>query len=110
MDWNAIEHFCISIAVVGAAITYIYKGVKFAKKPSDDVNEKLDNDNKRLKALEGQYRYIVSAIGVLMRCDLVMLKHLQTGNNSGKMAQAEKDLHDFLINQASAEEAQVKVG
>ena len=110
MDWDAVQSICVSIAVVGAAITYIYKGIKFAKKPSDDINEKLDNDNKRLKSLEGQYRYIVSSIGVLMRSNLVILRHLQTGNESGKMSKMEQELQNFLIDQAAQEEAQVKVG
>ena len=41
MDWETIEHICISIAVVGAAVTYIYKAFKFAKKPADDINSKV---------------------------------------------------------------------
>lgn len=101
---------CGSFTVVCVAGGWLIKIIKGIKKPADDVNEKLDNGNRRLKSLESQYRYIVSAIGVLMRCDLVILGHLQTNNNTGQMKNMEKELHDFLINQASSEEAQVKVG
>ena len=110
---HALQVFCTicaSFTVVCVAIGWVLKIVKGIKKPADDVAEKLDNDNKRLKTLEGQYRYIVSAIGVLMRCDLVILGHLQTDNDSGKMEKMEKELKDFLIDQASGQEAQVKVG
>ena len=110
---DALQTFitiCASFTVVCVAVGWVIKIVKGAKKPADDINEKLDNDNKRLKSLEGQYRYIVSAIGVLMRCDLVILGHLQTGNESGKMERMENELRDFLIDQAASEEAQVKVG
>lgn len=79
------------------AVGWLLKIVKALKKPSDDINTKLDNDNKRLTELEKQYKYISSSIGVLMRCDLVMLAHLKDGNNSGKMSAMEAEIQDFLI-------------
>lgn len=79
------------------AVGWVIKIIKAFKKPGDDINTKLDNDNKRLKELEDQYKYISSAIGVLMRCDLVILGHLRTNNNTGQMADMEKDIQNFLI-------------
>lgn len=76
---------------------WFIKIVKALKKPSDDVNEKLDRDNKRIAELENQYKYVSSAIGVLMRCDLVMLSHMRTNNNTGQMAKMEKEIQEFLI-------------
>lgn len=98
MNWETIEHVCISIAVVGAAITYIYKALKFAKKPSDDVNAKLDRDFKRINMLDEELTYISKAVAMLMRSDLVLLGHMKTGNNTGKIADMEKEIQDFLIN------------
>ena len=83
-----------ALCIAGGWLIKIIKGLK---KPADDVNTKLDNDNKRIKDLEDQYKYISSAIGVLMRCDLVILGHLRTNNNTGQMADMEKDIQDFLI-------------
>ena len=83
-----------ALCIAGGWLIKIIKGLK---KPADDVNTKLDNDNKRIKELEDQYKYISSAIGVLMRCDLVILGHLRTNNNTGQMADMEKDIQDFLI-------------
>lgn len=97
MDWTMIEHICISVAVVGAALTYIIKGIRFAKKPADDVNKKLDSDNKRLVKLEEESEYISKSIGILMKSNLAILGHLQTGNNSGKMSEMEREIQDFLI-------------
>lgn len=88
---------CAGFTVVCVAIGWLIKIVKAVKKPADDVHEKLDNDNRRLKELEDQYKYISSAIGVLMRCDLVILGHLRTNNNTGQMTAMEKDIQDFLI-------------
>lgn len=79
------------------AVGWLLKIVKAMKAPADDIHKKLDNDNKRLTELEDQYKYIISSIGVLMRCDLVMLAHLRDGNNTGKMEKMEKEIQDFLI-------------
>ena len=76
---------------------WLIKIIKALKKPSDDVNEKLDRDHKRITELEDQYKYVSSAIGVLMRCDLVMLSHMRTNNNTGQMAKMEKEIQEFLI-------------
>lgn len=88
---------CAGFTCVCVAAGWLIKIIKALKKPGDDINQKLDNDNKRLKELEDQYKYITSAIGVLMRCDLVILGHLRTNNNTGQMADMEKDIQQFLI-------------
>lgn len=98
INWETIEHICISIAIVGAALTYIWKGIKFAMKPADDVASKLDNDNQRINKLKKDVEYIDKAIGVLLRSELAILGHLQTDNNTGRMAAAEKEIQEFLIN------------
>lgn len=83
---------------------WLLKIIKGLKKPSDDtkeqlgaVNQKLDNDNKRIKELEDELKYISNAIGVLMRCDLVILGHLRTDNNTGQMKKMEEEITDFLV-------------
>ena len=87
------------------AVGWVLKIIKGLRKPSEDtkaklevVEDRLDNDNKRLKELENQSKYISNAIGVLMRCDLVILSHLRTNNNTGKMAEMEQEITDFLVN------------
>ena len=83
---------------------WLLKIIKAMKKPSDDINARidnhgkmLDNDNKRIKELEDQLNYISSSIGVLMRCDLVILGHLRTNNNTGQMSKMEAEIQEFLI-------------
>ena len=98
MNWEIIEHICISVAVVGAALTYIYKGIKFAKKPADDVNEKLARDYKKIGELEEQQNYNSKAVKLLMRSEMAILNHLQSGNSTGEMAKVEKDIKEFLLN------------
>lgn len=95
---------CVGFSSVCAAGGWLLKIIKGMKKPSDDTKEKidvaykmLDNDNKRIRELEGQLKYISSSIGVLMRCDLVILGHLRTNNNTGQMTKMEKEITDFLV-------------
>ena len=83
-----------SICVAGAWLIKIVKGIK---KPSEDINTKLDNDNKRIKALEEQSAFILKAISLLLQDDLVILNHLRTTNNTGEMAEQEKKVQDFLV-------------
>ena len=98
MNWEVFEQACISIAIVGAALTYIYRGLKFAKKPADDVNEKLDRDNRRLNSLEEKQDYNSKAIKMLMRGELAILGHISTNNNTGEIAKVEKEMKEFLLN------------
>ena len=98
VNWEVIEHFCISVAVVGAAITYMYKGIKFAKKPSDDVNEKLDRDNKRLIKLEDHYDYVVGASTLTMKTLLLVLEELKVNNDTeGQIKKAQDEIHNFIF-------------
>lgn len=89
---------CGGFTTVCVAVGWLIKLIKALKKPNTDINEKLDNDNKRIKELEDQLKYISSSIGVLMRCDLVILGHLRTNNNTGQMSKMETEIQEFLIN------------
>ena len=88
---------CAGFTAVCVAGGWLIKIVKAAKKPADDVNAKLDNDNKRIKKLEEDMTFLTSSISMLMRCDLVMLAHMRTNNNTGQIAQMETEIQDFLI-------------
>lgn len=102
----------ITIGQISAFILFVgalYAGVKYLKKELKDgivemlkdefkgVDEKLDNDNKRIKALEDQSAFILKAISLLLQDDLAILEHLRTSNNTGKMAEQEEKVQKFLI-------------
>ena len=92
---------CVGISSVCAAGAWIIKIIKGLKKPSLDVNEKLDNDNKRIKSLEENTGFILKAISLLLQDDLVILKHLRTSNNTGKMEKQENKVQEFLTDRIS---------
>lgn len=102
----------VTLAQIAALIAFIvalYGGVKYLKKELKDaitemlqdefksVDEKLDSDNRRIKDLEEQNKFIYKAISLLLQDDLAILEHLRTDNNTGKMAEQEQKVQQFLI-------------
>lgn len=102
----------ITLGQISAFILFVgafYAGVKYLKKELKDgvvemlkdeftgIDDKLDKDNKRIKALEDQTAFILKAISLLLQDDLAILEHLRTDNNTGKMAEQEEKVQKFLI-------------
>lgn len=101
----------ITLGQIAAVIVFIgalYGGIKYLKKELKeaivemlkdqfkDVENKLDNDNKRINELESHLAFILKAISLLLQDDLAILEHLRTSNNTGKMADQEEKVHEFL--------------
>ena len=96
---------CGAITAVAAAVTVIIKAVQKAKQPEKTQNERieklehwradvermLDNDNKRLIAIEEGNRITQEAL-------LALLGHAKNGNNTDQIIKAEQDLKQYLIN------------
>lgn len=102
----------ITLGQIAAVVIFIgglYGGVKLLRKELkeairemlksqfDDVDKKLDNDNKRLNDLEKQTQFLYKAISLLLQDDLAILEHLRTNNSTGKMKEQEQKVQDFLI-------------
>lgn len=102
----------ITIGQLAAFIAFVaalYGGVKYLKKELKeaitemlkdqfrDVDTKLDNDNKRIKEIEEQMGFMYKAISLLLQDDIAILEHLRTNNATGKMAEQEQKVQDFLI-------------
>lgn len=102
----------ITLGQIAAVIIFIgglYGGVKLLRKELkeairemlksqfDDVDKKLDNDNKRMNDLEKQTQFLYKAISLLLQDDLAILEHLRTNNSTGKMKEQEQKVQDFLI-------------
>lgn len=97
------------VAAVIAFVVALYGGVKYLKKEVKDVitemlkdqfnsvDQKLDKDNRRLNDLEEQTQFLYKAISLLLQDDLAILEHLRTNNSTGKMAEQEQKVQDFLI-------------
>lgn len=90
-----------AISVIGvliAGIGYITKPIKdynLEKRKIEDEIDNIkthqDNDNKRLATLEADSKMTLQVLNAI-------LGHLQTGNNTGGMAEAKKALENYIIN------------
>lgn len=102
----------ITLGEIAAFVVFIgglYLGVKQLKKELkeaitemlkdqfDSADKKLDNDNRRINDLEDQMKFMYKAISLLLQDDLAILEHLRTNNSTGKMADQEQKVQDFLI-------------
>jgi hypothetical protein len=97
------------VAAFVAFVVALYIGVKTLRKELKEaitemlkdqfksVDDKLDNDNKRLNELEKQNMFLYKAISLLLQDDLAILEHLRTNNSTGKMAEQEQKVQDFLV-------------
>ena len=102
----------ITLEQVAAFLVFVgglYGGTKYLKKELKDgimlmlkeqfdgIDKKFENDDKRIKALEDQSLFLFKAISLLLEDDLAILEHLRTSNNTGKMAEQEQKVQQFLI-------------
>ena len=90
---NQIIWFCSFVA----GLWGLWKIVKEARKPNDDLKAKvekhdrlLDKDNKRLEAVEASNRMILQSL-------LVIINHEITGNGVEKMKTGRDSLEEYLI-------------
>lgn len=88
---------CAGFTAMCVAGGWLIKIIKAAKKPADEVHDKLDTNGKKIKNLEEEIAFITDSIAMLMRCDLVMLGHMRTNNNTGQIAKMESEIQNFLI-------------
>lgn len=87
----------LAICTFITAIWGVYKIIKEIKKPSNDLNKKvekhsdiLDSDNKRLKAVEESDKMILQSL-------LVIINHEITGNGIEHMKKIRDELQEYLI-------------
>ena len=97
LTYESLLAICAGFSVVCVAVGWLIKIVKAVKKPADDINDKLENDNKRIEALEDDMKYLTDSISILMRSNLAVLGHMRTNNNTGQLASMEKEITEFLI-------------
>ena len=90
-----------ALGVFCAAIVWLKKGVTPIVRPFKKIHEleehthaceaKFQNDNKRLDELKENDKMVMATL-------ILLLKHAETGNCTGEMADGRKKLEDFLIN------------
>ena len=106
--WKMILLSLVAVAggfsTICVAVGWLIKIVNAVRKPSQSIkarfekhDQTLDDQQKEMKELRRQFAFMLRAIPLLLQDDLVILTHLRTQNNSGKMQQQEDKIHDFLL-------------
>lgn len=105
MTTASILSVCAVIVAVGGAIAYINKAIQAIQKPQKENEEKfehiykcLTNDKEDIRRLEKMVLDNGEAIKFLIKLDLVTLKHLESGNDTGLMRKTIKEVEEWLIN------------
>lgn len=105
MTTASILSVCAVIVAVGGAIAYINKAIQAIQKPQKENEEKfehiykcLTNDKEDIRRLEKMVLDNAEAIKFLIKLDLVTLKHLESGNDTGLMRKTIKEVEEWLIN------------
>lgn len=97
-DWHGFLIVAAALLVVFNTTMTFVKNVREMRKPSTDMEKwrrdtdtKLDNDNKRLIALESGNKALCQGM-------LAVLNHEITGDSIGDLQSAKKNMQDYLIN------------
>lgn len=102
--WNVIQVICAGVVALGGAGGVCVGLYKWFKKP--DMNrdekikghdEKLDNDNRRIKELEKSRQDTDEAINILMQSMLALMSNAIDGNHKEDLKIARDDLQKYLI-------------
>ena len=103
--WNIIQIASAGIITLGGAGTIIVALVKWAHKPASDRDDRLkrhdemlDNDNKRLKALEERQAEMEKSQRLLLKGMEALMRHAIDGNNKEQLQKESDNLHDYIIN------------
>jgi len=92
--FQTVLAICGGVSIIGGAIKLIistFNPYKKLIKEVDEHDEKLSNNDDRLKELEDGTK-------MLLKCQLVVIEHLTTGNHIDKLKETQEELQEFLIN------------
>ena len=105
MTTASILSVCAVIVAVGGAIAYITKAIQAIQKPQKENEEKfehiykcLTNDKEDIRRIERLVENNTESINFLIKTNLVILKHLESGNDTGLMRDTIKEIEEWLIN------------
>lgn len=103
--WNIIQVICAGVVALGGAGGVFVALYKWFKKPDVERDDKLkrhdellDNDNKRLKALEERQAEMEKSQRLLLKGMEALMRHAIDGNNKEQLQKESDNLHDYIFN------------
>lgn len=98
MEFEISINQILALCTLITALWGVWKIVKEMKKPNDDLKKLVEHHDERLKDDNERLREIESSNKRILQCLLVIINHDITGNGLDKMKEARDDLQEFLIN------------
>ena len=103
--WQVIEIIAAAIILLGGAGGVVVGLYRWARKPNDNQNarldkhdELLDNDNKRLNALEAWKAEKNDSERLIMKALYAMMQHSLDCNHTEKIKASMGELEEYLFN------------
>lgn len=111
LDIDSILFWSSALGIFATAVVWICKGMgpvfrPFTKLRSDveklkvhktSCDEKFDNDQRRLDKQDALILQILADNKQQMKALVLLLKHAETGNCTGEVAEGRKEFEEYLI-------------
>lgn len=102
--WNLMQIVFSGIVLLGSAGGVVVTLYRYARKPNDSQNARLDkhdqlldNDNQRLKALEAWRAEKNDSERLIMKALYAMMQHSIDGNHTQKIKDSMDELEEYLF-------------
>lgn len=102
--WNIMQIIFSGIVLLGSAGGVVVTLYRYARKPNDSQNARLDkhdqlldNDNQRLKALEAWRAEKNDSERLIMKALYAMMQHSIDGNHTQKIKDSMDELEEYLF-------------
>lgn len=104
ISWGTILYVASSIGIIWAAVKCIVEARKAVTKPFEEnesrlnkIESSIDNNKERMDNLERKQDNIADDVRQLLSATVVMLSHMESGNNTGAIRQKHSELSEYLI-------------
>lgn len=112
IDTNTVLAWCGFITAVGVAIGWLAKAARPMLKPfkemqceikeieqrSEACAKRFTTDEERLNTHEQMLKELTADNKMILESIALLMKHAETGNNTGEVSQGRQELEKYLIN------------
>ena len=103
--WEVIQVIAAGIITLGGAGGIVIGLYRWAKKPNDSQNarldkhdELLDNDNRRLKSLEEWRAEKDDGDKIMLKAMYALMQHAVDGNHTKELEREAQNVKDYIFN------------
>lgn len=95
---DGLLKLCAGFTAVCVAAGWFIKIIRAAKKPADDIHDKLDRDNKRLIKLEDAFEFVAGSNTLIIKAIMLILEELERDNDAtGRLSKAHDEMQNFIL-------------